>query len=751
MPKLGRLRAANLFALLALVAAASANAQTPDTLRGRIVDTEGSPLAGHVEVVGTRRRTEADANGSFRIAVGAGTWTLVARHPGYRTDSAVVTLPGPPPADLVFRLQVVPVALAGLTVDATGPSALTQTVTTETIRQVPPVGEPDVFRAVVLLPGVAQPNDLKGRIHLAGGSSDETGVRLDGHPLQDPFHLLGLSGAFNVAALESADVRIHDVPAGIGNALSGVIDMRTRHATGAAQREVVAGLLSTSGTWAPREQPGGLDVLASGRVTYLDKVVEFLSPRGGAGGDDFPLVGYRDLLLRVGKDSHARWRTEALLFHTRDNLRSSSVGTAPHLAWGETLVGVTARRDAEGWTFASRASLNRAGLHTYNETADGAFARNSREWASAAATLARRFPGAQAELGLSLDSRTISNAWKSAGLSRQIFSPRTPEEFAGRESLTEIAAFGELQSNIGPRTSASAGARIVAAESRAYLAPRLLLTHRIGPRIRVEGALSRRLQFDAELEEPIEGNVSPPKFLLERPRHADVAAVSADWRFAGTRTSGSVQTTLFAKWYGERPVLRDAGAAGPEFPDFVRTDAQAMGASVSARWAEGTTWLVQGSYTFQRARERIENRWYPTSWDAPHDLSLFASARVFGSWDLNAVYRAHSGRATTPVEARVFVSYEEFENYLRTRYIRGERNSVRVPGYHRLDIGARRSWSARQAEWTLFIQVLNVLWQDNPIDYDWFQFYASQADPSITRYSRRGLPLLPTAGLEVRW
>jgi hypothetical protein len=42
---------------------------------------------------------------------------------------------------------------------------------------------------------VSQPNDLKGRIHLAGGSSDETGVRLDGHPLQDPFHLLGLFGA----------------------------------------------------------------------------------------------------------------------------------------------------------------------------------------------------------------------------------------------------------------------------------------------------------------------------------------------------------------------------------------------------------------------------------------------------------------------------------------------------------------------------------------------------------------------------
>lgn len=736
---------------LALLFAAPADGQATASLRGGVYDAAGSPLAGHVEVLGTRWRTGVGADGRFELPIELGTWTVVARHPGYGPDTVLVTLSPSAAPDLVFRLKVVPVALAGLTVDAAGPSGLTQVVTTATIRQVPPVGEPDVFRAVVLLPGVSQPNDLKGRIHLAGGASDETGVRLDGHPLQDPFHLLGLSGAFNVAALESADVRIHDTPVAVGNALSGVIDMRTRHAGGHPEREVVTGLLSTSGTWATQDLPGGMDVLASGRVTYLDKVVEFLRPRAGGAGDDFPLVGYRDLLLRVGKGSQAPWRVEGLLFHTRDNLRSTSTGTTPHLAWGETMIGLSAQRETGPWTLATRASLNRAGLHTYNEPADGAFARNSRDWASASTLLTRRFDGAQATVGLSVDSRTNSNAWRSRGLSRQIFSPRTPEEFSGREALTEVAAFGDVGIDLGQRTSASAGARVTSVGGEAYIAPRLLLTHRPSPRLRLEGALSRRFQFDTELEEPIEGNVSPPKFLLERPRSATVAAMSADWRFADARTRGSVQATVFVKRYSDRPILKEAGPSTGAFPDFERTDAQSAGGSVSVRWAQGTSWLVQGSYTIQQAVERIDDRWYPTSWDAPHDLSLFASARVLGSWNLNAVYRAHSGRATTPVEARVFVSYEEFENYLRTRYIRGERNSVRVPGYHRLDIGARRSWSARSAEWTLFLQVLNVLWQDNPIDYDWFQFYASESDPTINRYSRRGLPLLPTAGIEVRW
>jgi hypothetical protein len=47
-------------------------------------------------------------------------------------------------------------------------------LTANMVRQVPPLVEADLFRAITFLPMVSQPNDLKGRIHLAGGSSDAT-------------------------------------------------------------------------------------------------------------------------------------------------------------------------------------------------------------------------------------------------------------------------------------------------------------------------------------------------------------------------------------------------------------------------------------------------------------------------------------------------------------------------------------------------------------------------------------------------
>lgn len=209
-------------------------------MRGRATEAGGDPLAGGVvEVVSTQWSTQSRADGAFELSLPRGTWRLRASVIGYLPDTLSVTVGGTAPAPLRFRLHPAPVELRGISVQAARTPALGQTVTRSTDRQVPPLGEPDIFRAVVLLPGVSQPNDLKGRMHLAGGSSDETGVRLDGHPLQDPFHLLGLFGAFNVATLERADVLIHHLPASIGGRLSGVVDLRTREVGAEPEHEAV--------------------------------------------------------------------------------------------------------------------------------------------------------------------------------------------------------------------------------------------------------------------------------------------------------------------------------------------------------------------------------------------------------------------------------------------------------------------------------------------------------------------------------
>jgi hypothetical protein len=735
-------------------------AQTPTPVMGRVLDRAELPLAGAVvEVVGTRWSAVTAADGRFQLRLGPGAWQIRATRIGYLADTASVVVGDAGVPEMTLRLTPSPIALSGLTVEGARAPTMARTVTTETVRQVPPLGEPDVFRALVLLPGVQQPNDLKGRIHLAGGASDETGVRLDGHPLQDPFHLLGLMGAFNVAALERADVLIHYIPPAMDGRLSGVIDLETRRPTGVAAGETVVSALSASTTIVRGLPALGVDVLASGRVTYLDKVVELLFPEARIGGDEIPLLGFHDAIVRVGRTWGGGWRTEALGFTTRDLLRTTAeelaAGYQP-LTWGETLAGFRTTRSGERWGSSMRISTNQSRIRMEAGEMRPDFVHSSRRHASAAFDVSRQGERWQASAGASTEQRRFAQRWLTGGFVHEIFSPNTPVEYEGTEDQSEHAVYGELERDLGGRLTATLGGRATRIDGRWHPAPRGVLALTLNDGLRMEAAYGRRLQFDAELEEPIEGNITPPRFLINRPRVADVAAISAQWRGGGGMADGSGFLRVEGYWkrYSDRTLLRERerwNAPPPTFPDFVRITGSSTGTSLSGQWNWGESRLVQGSYSYQRVRERVDGRDYPTAWDAPHDLSLFATTPVTRGWTVNAAYAGRSGRATTPVEARVFVPSEELQNWMRIRYIRGDRNSVRIPPYHRLDVGGRRTWNARGAEWTLFAQVLNVLFRDNPIDFDWYDYFQGLVEPGTVRPGRPGLPIVPSLGVEVKW
>jgi len=93
-------RRLSLFAvvLCALLAASSTHAQAPGNpiLRGRITDATGAPVAGAVlEIKGTRLRATSGEDGSYRIEVRPGSYTLVVKRIGYAPEERKITVPGP--------------------------------------------------------------------------------------------------------------------------------------------------------------------------------------------------------------------------------------------------------------------------------------------------------------------------------------------------------------------------------------------------------------------------------------------------------------------------------------------------------------------------------------------------------------------------------------------------------------------------------------------------------------------------------
>ena len=86
-------------------------------------------------------------------------------------------------------------------------------------------GEVDVLKAIQLLPGVQSGGEGSAGLYVRGGGPDENLVMLDGAPLYNINHALGMFSVFNADAIKNVTLYKGNFPARFGSRLSSVIDV----------------------------------------------------------------------------------------------------------------------------------------------------------------------------------------------------------------------------------------------------------------------------------------------------------------------------------------------------------------------------------------------------------------------------------------------------------------------------------------------------------------------------------------------
>ena len=90
------------------------------------------------------------------------------------------------------------------------------------------LSSPDVIKTLQLLPGVSAGTELMSSLYVHGGDGSDNLFLLDGVPVYQVSHLLGLYSAFNTDAVESLDFYKSGFPARFGGRTSSVVDMATK-------------------------------------------------------------------------------------------------------------------------------------------------------------------------------------------------------------------------------------------------------------------------------------------------------------------------------------------------------------------------------------------------------------------------------------------------------------------------------------------------------------------------------------------
>ncbi|MEO8796126.1 MAG: TonB-dependent receptor, partial [Daejeonella sp.] len=89
-------------------------------------------------------------------------------------------------------------------------------------------GEVDVIKALQLMPGVRAGKEGSGDFHVRGGGPDQNLILLDGVPIYNSAHSLGLFSVFNADAIKSVELSKGGFPSRYGGRLSSVMDIRLK-------------------------------------------------------------------------------------------------------------------------------------------------------------------------------------------------------------------------------------------------------------------------------------------------------------------------------------------------------------------------------------------------------------------------------------------------------------------------------------------------------------------------------------------
>ena len=185
-------------------------------------------------------------------------------------------------------------------------------------------GEADLLKTLQLLPGVKQGAEGTSALLVRGGTPDQNLILLDGAPLYNPSHLLGIFSTFNTSALKDVTLYKGAFPARYGGRLSSVVDVSTKDGD---MRELhgdfTIGLLASQATVEGPIKKDKTSFIVSGRRTYTDLIARpFIKESFGREVDKFTMYFY-DLNAKVQHVISDKDRLFFSLYHGKDKMRVS--------------------------------------------------------------------------------------------------------------------------------------------------------------------------------------------------------------------------------------------------------------------------------------------------------------------------------------------------------------------------------------------------------------------------------------------
>lgn len=766
-----------LAAALALLVVVSLGAQKRTaTISGYITDeSSGETLIGAGALVeeGAAKNTGAVTNvyGYYTLTLPKGRSTFLFSYLGYEQQSLEIDLQ----KDTTVNVILVPSAtLEAATVvsqkDAGIQSTYLGAIDIPLVHiQATPVlfGEADVLKAIQMLPGVQGGNEGFTGLYVRGGGPDENLVLLDGIPIYNVNHMLGILSVFQTEAVKKVTLYKGSFPARYSGRVSSIVDIRTNdgnmkktsgsvgigfltdklHVEGPIIKDKLSYSVSARGLHSMLYDPlirlygkygvkalgydEGYDATAYGNYFFYDlnaKLYWRLSD-----SDRFFLATYngRD---RLGAEFGEEWENGANMMRT-----DMSIG------WGNNVASLRWNHIFSQKLFANTTvAFNRydmtmgmgAKAREYGEESpyilDFDFKYNSgiQDWSGKIDFDFVPSPRHLIKFGSEYTYHSFFPR-TSTGLIVETSDGETSEEeinlgkdrnFYGHE----LTLYAEDDMSITDRLTFNPGlnASFFYTDGRPYLElqPRVSAKYSFPKGFTLKTGYARMAQYVHLLSST---QISLPMDLWV-PITANIKPVTSDQVSAGVYydalTGWEFSIEGYYKYMQNILEYKDGASivvSEKSWEDKVEMGiGRAYGVEFFVQKTAGdlTGWI---SYTLAKSERRFPGgtislgQWYPYKYDRRHNFNINLNYKIKPNLDLNASWVFASGPTTTIPYRTTGTLSPESDWVMNTSYVT-QRNNLRLPPSHHLNVGLTHHKQKKHGERALTLSVYNVYNRMNP-------------------------------------
>jgi len=689
-------------------------AQNKFTVSGIVNDiSNGEKLISGTIAVKELSGTGTDTNGYgfYSITLPSGKYTLTARYTGYETKEEEVVLNQNVKLNFnldqkMNQLHEVVVTNERRDINVTGTQMGIQQLDMKQMNSLPVLfGEKDILKTIQLLPGILPEGEGSSGFYVRGGASGQNLILLDEATVFNASHLLGFFSVFNSDAVKDITVYKGNEPAEYGGRLSSVIDIKMND--GNNKKFSVSGGIGLIDSRISVEGPivkdkGSFSV--SARRTYADLFA-------GLSKDTLvnrSTLNFYDLNAKANYKVNDNNRIFLSGYLGRDALDITNFG----LDWGNAIA--TFRWNHlfnqklfsntslvySNYTYDVGVNLGNQ-INIVSKIQDISFKQDYQNYINPDNKLKFGFNSTYYQFlpGSITSPDSTSNfinkyAWENnLYVSHELkLTDKLKTEYGVRFSGFSILGPGsfynyDIHGNPVDTSSYSSG-RIV--KTYFNIEPRLELTWLLTANSSVKASYNRNVQNIHLISNSTSANPTSlwlPSSKNVIPEIADQFSVGYYRNFIDNRYEFSAE--LYYKNILNLIDYKD----GAQLVFNTNIESQilngkgrAYGMELCFHKNEGkfTGWV---SYTLSRAEQKSDQinngRFYPSTQDRTHDVSLVGIYHLAPKWNFSATWVYYTGNAVTFPSGKYEIGGVILNYYT-------ERNGYRMPPYHRLDLSVTR-------------------------------------------------------------